>query len=255
MSGRTKKNHYLPISAYLSGFTNKNGQICVFDKKQGKWLPPQCPKDVGYEKNLYLKSTEEFLAKNIENISPLCKIQNWETLSIEQKKKILKFILVLWLRVPEVKKKNDKDLADSCIELLSAIKKAKIPYLSDEAEKLSQKPLPQNMSESFFKEPETIFPLGFKTFLNCDWKCYFCNEIITNDNPVNMFGLGKGGIILPISSKSFLAIDKSLKKSILASTSRELNKRTFFNASQFVYSSSEKNFISKWSKQAQICQI
>jgi hypothetical protein len=102
------------------------------------------------------------------------------------------------------------------------------------------------MSEKFFQEPETIFPLSFNTFLNCTWKCYFCDEIITNDNPVNMFGLGKGGIVLPISSKSFLAIDRSLKKSILASTSRELNKRIFFNASRFVFSSNEKDFISKW---------
>ena len=219
MSDRTIKNHYLPKHTYLSGFINKDEQICVFDKTQNKWLPPQCLKDVGYEKNLYLDSTEKFLANKIENISPLCEIQNYDVLNIEQKKNILKFIFVLWLRVPTTKNKNDKDLADSYIELLSTVKKDAIPYFSDKTEDrfervqqylLYQKPLPQNMSEKFFQEPETIFPLSFNTFLNCSWKCYFCDEIITNDNPVNMFGLDKGGIVLPISSKSFLAIFTSV---------------------------------------------
>jgi len=129
---RTKKNHYIP-QGYLKSFSctpsekSKNKKILVYDKEKGKLLEKNGNhsikiKKIAFSSHFYSIRFEQILAKFIEPeyfkaIDKVLETQSCESLSLEQKISILKFIFSLYLRTPD-SRKHFKELNETSLKIL-----------------------------------------------------------------------------------------------------------------------------------------
>ncbi len=129
---RTKKNHYIP-QGYLKSFScnptvkSKNKKILVFEKDKEKLLERNGKtlikiNNIAFQSHFYSIRFEQILAKEIEPgyfkiIGNILENQSCESLSLEQKVAILKFIFSLYLRTPD-SREHFKELTKKSIRKL-----------------------------------------------------------------------------------------------------------------------------------------
>ncbi|MFT4578866.1 MAG: hypothetical protein ACI9UO_001692 [Nitrospinales bacterium] len=120
-----KRNHYIPI-AYLNNFCNEDGGIQVYLKDYpDKSIPPQIPKDIGFEKYYYSQplpdgerdnNTLEDLFCELEGkwppiIEQICHQEN--TQINDRLEDIFAFMALQRARVPASRDVSEKMLAET----------------------------------------------------------------------------------------------------------------------------------------------
>ena len=267
--------HYLP-QYYLRGFSPDFGQlIWVYDKKKVSKICTQI-KSVGNETKLYSDDLETHLANEIEapaNVV-LDKIRSYELLTQIEKETLSRYLFILWKRVPEARKRFyshvpsvlpevERDVHSKIDQLVS-----EKPELADLGEK--RKMEVSTVLEGFINTPpKDIWHRAIaadanpgavtKALSEMMW-LFMCGEgrgsFLTCDNPVFFFsdiGIGNADseLTFPISSDIalFATRRKDLEEGYFSASKaivNEVNRRTAFNSSRFVYSHQDKEWIIKF---------
>ena len=262
-------HHILP-QYYLRGFAQP-GEVELWRYEKGKTNPLFLPiKGIAQEKGLY-GDVESYLAERIEKpvINALKKIRNREAVSEIDKKDLCKYIFVFAKRVkaafnrfkdnaPRIAK-DQMDELDRYLRDLETKNPDKASYC-DSVRKNAQRiynDLAENPSKEVWARA-IQFDNGIARELlsQMTWTFYCCKEpdiFITSDNPVFIHrSIGvrprHADMSFSISKNiSLLASWQNLRdQKYLEATSqqiKELNRRTAYNATRFVYSPVEKVWI------------
>jgi hypothetical protein len=261
--------HTLP-QYYLHGFAQpKKEKLWMYEK--GKEHPLLLPiRGIAQENKLY-GNVESYLAEEIENPANnvLKKISCRDSVSADDKKALSKYIFVFTKRVPAAFKRFQnsapKIAKDNMDELDRYLRdyEAKNPDRAGHCNKIRKNA--QRIMDDLVKNPSKEVWAGAiqsnngnaQEFLNqMTWTFYVCKDpdiFITSDNPVFIHrSIGvrpkHSDMSFPILKNiSLLASWQNLRdQQYLEATSqqiKELNRRTAYNATRFVYSPVEKDWI------------
>jgi hypothetical protein len=262
--------HIIP-QFYLKGFASSDlSKIWIYEK--GKSSVNLLPiKTIAQEKQFYDEKTEKFLANEIEGPANKVLEKIRQKLRISEKDKFVlsEYIFTFFKRVPrakqrliEVAPRLSAELIAKHDEQFDELKKKK-PEKSElykEYEEISNKTLNQ-----LGKNPQKEIWLGAlimrsknppRILSEMNWIFLICDEpylFLANDNPVffhTSHGLNKrkSELTFPISSNiALLATWWTINLKYVEADGqliREINRRIVANATRFVYSAKQKDWIS-----------
>jgi hypothetical protein len=269
-------HHYLP-QYYLKGFTETvDNVLWAYEKGTGHKFNSQI-KNLANITNFYSRETEQYLANDIEEPANavLDKIRGRHLINDNDKNVFAEYMSVMWKRVPRAKedlKNMAPRLAEGIADKLSAdlndiIAKepAKAEFIeerrkeiNDIAASYAQEPPKDIWLENIPPErtPRIVEAINTMTWLF--WEFSAQPVFLTCDNPLFYFmGMGVGRqhseISFPISSHIVLWATwrKDLPGNyIKASTQvvREINRRTAYNASRYIFHSRDEHWIEPFVK-------
>jgi hypothetical protein len=266
-------DHYIP-QYYLSGFSSLNepSKIWVYEKgSERKYLSTL--KNVANENKRWPKEVEKYLANQIETPAKpiLQKIRNKKPITRDDKDVLATYIVVMLERVPEGLKRTKEIFPEVKETVFSNVEKdinrlieenpskkdilqkhlRELPGLKAKYENEFPKELwYKRISSDALPQVRAVLPTMTWIFLTSGRGQPF----LTNDNPVFFFkwlGIGKpeSEITFPISSEITLWITwrKNVIDNQYVATKetivREINRRTAYFATRFVYGSTEANWV------------
>lgn len=261
-------HHYAP-KQYLKGFTTGN-TIWAHDKLERRSFPSQV-KTVANETMLYTDALENRLESKIEApaqpvISKIC-----QRLPIDEddRRKLAKYIIVQWKRVPKARARAMERLPQVANEVETELNEELDRLLErhpDSIEKISgfrasvanemqrnvANPLPYIWHHSI--ESDSGMRL-VDSLMSMNWRFLETESprFLTSDNPVFFFefeGIGRptSELTFPISSTVALWASRSAQVTgqYLPATSqaiKEINRRTASNCTRFVYSCANESWM------------
>lgn len=263
--------HYIP-RYYLSGFTQKSKPplIWVYEKGSSQVFATQI-KNVACETYYFPDNFEAYLANEIEapaNIV-LRRIRERKKITAKDKVTLSNYIVVLWKRVPEGKKR----LKEKAPEISDKIKKRLFKKIEDLKIK---NPSKANLLEKRRREAQDILekfkdsppeetwhsvirpdmtPQAPRLLSQMTWRFFTCEEpnaFLTNDNPVFIFkhiGIGNkySELTFPISSYITLwATWRYIDEGYFPANNqviKEINRRTASEATRFIYFSKNRDWV------------
>jgi hypothetical protein len=263
-------NHYIP-QFYLRGFT-ESGTIWAHDKREKRSFRSQ-PRSVANETEMYAGDLEAYFTEEIEQPAQnaLENVRSNRALSQSDRDALAHYIVALWKRVPAGRSRSmerlpgvaasvEKDLhtqidslaaADPGLSGLASERKALISQLvRKNVEQRSIDIWQQHLSSE--ATPKIIDAIA-----SMNWQFLISREItyLTSDNPFFFFpfeGLGPASAeaTIPFSSTTALWLNRDPRpKPLYASAStafvKEVNRRTAFNATRFVFSSTNEAWMAK----------
>lgn len=267
-------NHYIP-KKYLRHFSDNEGKIWVYDKQEGKIFRPGV-RVIANEIGMYSEKVEKDLNNLVEIPTHRVfeKIHSRRPLSTEDRHSLAKYMVVLWKRVPAARERFLKSfsvVADNYKQQITA----------DIAAYIKVDPSSQYDLESFLVKakayveilkadpPPDFWYKGFnlsefavseEATLSMHW-VFLCSEkhqFLTSDNPIFFFaneGLGRpqSELTFPISSSVALWVTRQPGRKVgyVMSTPkevREINRRTAFNSTRFVFSKKNEDWIGPFTR-------
>jgi hypothetical protein len=260
-------DHYTP-EYYLKGFTDQRGKIYTYDKLTSSKFCTGV-NNVGHETGFYSREMETYLANVIEGPanSVISKIRNKQIISIAEKEILTRYMVALLKRVPEGRQRFEKmgpHVAEETFEeFKTALTKMQFPdnikqeYL-ERAEQFLGRYATNPPKDIWLNSipPETS-PTVLLAVTQMTWVFLTSDRtdtFLTSDNPMFFFeSLGLGNpdseISFPLSSK--LVLWATWRKdfsdcdylAIKAHAIKEINRRTAFNASRYIFSASDEQWI------------
>jgi hypothetical protein len=260
--------HYVP-QFYLRGFET-DGRIWAYDKKSARRFPTQV-KSVANETGMYSDDLESFLANEVEGPANLAitKVRGQEQLSTDERLALAKYIVVLWKRVPKARDRALNQMPKVADEVHATLRaeldqmELANPEIGEQLQPLraqiaqiiskhQQNPAPELWYESLQSETG---PRVVDALLSMRWT-FLCGDnvqFLTCDNPVFFFaheGIGKptSEVTFPLSSSMALWASRIPGaafeyQTVSPSGLREINRRTAYNASRFVYAARDESWI------------
>lgn len=264
-------HHYVP-RYYLRGFSPDFGnKVWAYDRKERTKFEPNVI-NIGQENNLYSDELEATLSKDIEGPANdvLDKIRNKQELTSKDKVSLSLYLITLWKRVPEGKKRLHQRMPEISTEVASSIHSEIDRIISEEPEfrevGLRRKEEVEEILARYRDNPpdaiwhQVILSESTSRIVEqtaqMNW-VFFCSEermsFLTCDNPVFFFeSLGIGNtnseLSVPISGETVLwATNRrdlipgyySATKSVI----KEFNRRTAYNSTRFVFSGTDQEWI------------
>jgi hypothetical protein len=261
-------DHYIP-QYYLRGFTNGN-EIWTHDRLEKKSFPSQ-PKSIANTNKFYSPELERHLANSIEAPAGYAieKIRTRSLLTDSDREALARYIVTLWQRVPEAKLRFESHIPSVVASVRSEIHEEleaaakRFPQLFNAAEK--RKTEVDKLLTAYKKEkPSRIWHESIKinsdgrlseVILSMKWHFIKSSgaQFLTSDNPVFFFsheGLARAASELSIPFSSSIALWATRKENhypqyfdAKPSATREINRRTAYNATRFVYSAINEKWI------------
>jgi hypothetical protein len=265
--------HYIP-QYYLRGFSDKTAPSSIWVYEKGSEHISMLPiEKVAKKNNMWSKSVEENLARNIEEPANhvLAKIRNRELITRDDKTILTAYIVVMIRRVPaglertkaiypEVREKVFINIKNDILKLIEyyPTKKDLFQKRLQELETLKEKYESQFTKELWYQNlrPDAL-PSVFVLVPKMTWiflTAYKGTPFLTNDNPVFYFkslGIGKpeSELSFPISSEITLWATWNPKyveyqySPLNENRVRGFNRRTASFVSKYAYYSIEDNRI------------
>lgn len=272
-----RRHHYIP-RYYLKGFSNPSSDLVwTYDKFNEKASFSTNPINIAVEKDFYKlnlyegkKDTialEQYFAEEVEtpvNII-LDKISEKRRINLEEKFKLSFYIYALYRRVPAARERAKDFLpkvANSMLSETSQMIDSHFSHYNDEKKKILR-----DIAKSFISEqeanPSPLFLKPIQTsnalpaMMDMNWYFLYTNEdhFLTCDNPVFIHksrGLSQGEFTLPI--RKDIALWATSQKKYQKDNSfqlahsqmiKEMNRRTIKNATNYIYSSKNEDWITK----------
>ncbi|MCX5919600.1 MAG: DUF4238 domain-containing protein [Deltaproteobacteria bacterium] len=262
-------HHILP-QYYLRGFAQPGKEeLWMYDK--GKEHPLFLPiKGIAKENKLYGKY-ESYLAEEIEKPANdvLRKVRNREPVSVDEKNALSKYMFVFAKRVPAAFKRFQDNAPIIAKDHIDELDRGLREYETRNPDKASQcdfvRKNAQRVMTDLAENPTKEVWVGAIPVSNenvpelltqMTWTFYVCKDLdifITSDNPVfihRRIGVRpkNADMSFPISKNiSLLASWQGLRdqqhSEATSQEIKELNRRTVHNATRFVYSPEEKDWI------------
>lgn len=280
MTKDPRRHHYLP-QHYLSGFVEPSSKYLWVYDKHAKESFPTGPQNAAVKKDLYAErlmtgktdhaSLEKAFSEEIEgpSIAVINKARQKQKLDNDDKAQMAIYILSLIKRVPAGIKRLENatpNIADNELQKITEeLDQVKGIYLPDYIQALKEE---SSKILQFYKKnppkgallPQANSPV-IPLLMSMTWKLLeppSDMHFLTCDNPVfypSLFGLRHGEFTFPLSRNLVIwgklgskASDCSYATSN-AEAAKELNRRTIYNASQYIYSSRSApwilNFLNK----------
>jgi hypothetical protein len=261
-------HHYVP-QFYLSGFTDRD-RLWVHDRKAARSFPSQ-PKAIANENDLYTEELEQHLANEVEDPAK----RAIETIRARvaptglDREALARYVIALRKRVPEGRIRavaGVPEVAASLRQEYAAGLEAAAtsdPTLRDRADtRLAQ--LNAALDKFILEPPPEVWhnnltrdssPEVVESLLSMTWRflCTDRQQLLTCDNPVFFFeheGIGNPSSELSLPLSSSVALWASRRPLAGATflvarpaTVRELNRRTAVNATRFIYSKRQEEWI------------
>lgn len=263
-------DHYVP-QYYLKGFSTEGDKLWVYDKLDGLKFRTQTG-NIANENRFYSPEVEQYLANIIEEPanSVLKKIRAKIRITEGDKKLLAEYMAVMLKRVPQGKQLY-KDRAPAVAQELSSRYKAELdaivaqePDKADliEKQRAEIEEILQRHAEDPPKDiwldiiPSHQSPRVVAAIISMTWSFLTFEEdpvFLTCDNPLSFFrGTGVGNpeseITFPISCHItlFAAWRSNLRQDYVPVTQhivKEINRRTVSNATRYVYSGFDKDWM------------
>lgn len=265
-------NHYVP-RYYLRGFSPGFGtKVWVYDRKERRKFETNII-NIGHENNLYPDELEATLSEEIEGPANdvLDKIRNHQELTSKDKVSLSLYLVTLWKRVPEGKRRLRQRMPEISTKVGSGIHAEIERLIMDEPElreaglkrkeevdeilaRYRENPPDAIWHQAILSEPTTsrivkqIAQMNWVFFRSQNNMCF-----LTCDNPVFFFeSLGVGNanseLSFPISGEIALwATNRKIlnpgyyraPKAII----KEFNRRSAHNCTRFVFSGANQEWI------------
>lgn len=263
-------HHYIP-QYYLEGFTSlESKQIWVYEKN-GPLKFPTFVKSTANENKYYSQEVETYLANEIEAPANavIKKLRNREQITNEDKMILSIYMVVMLKRVPESKRRM-REMAPGVAE------KIRVKWEKETSELITINPDQEDelkhrlkelkeSQEKFLNDPPKDFWLALIRPETTPNVIYYLQQMtwcfltfddepmfLTCDNPVFYFsdlGIGKpeSEVTFPISSNItlFLTWRNYIEGyyPITTQACKEINRRTAFNATRFIYHAKDENWV------------
>lgn len=261
-------HHYVP-KFYLRGFAD-NDKIWVHDRKENRSFLSQ-PKSVANETGMYPDDLERVLEQEVERpaMQGIEKVASRLSINPEDREALAKYMVFLWRRVPRGRQRvaeHTPKVADEVkAEILGAIEElSKSDPSLEEIAALRRLQVEDIISRVKENPPHELWHKGLMdhgstrlidSLLSMNWRFIYTkrHQFMTCDNPLFFFestGIGhpQSEVTLPFSSQVALWATRratSEGQYIEAPTSmvKEINRRTAYNATRFVYSKSNESWM------------
>lgn len=261
-------HHYVP-RFYLRGF-EADKRIWAYDQQEKNKFCTQV-KTVANETKLYSEELESHLANNVEAPaeSAITAIRSKQPLNNKQRVALARYIITLWKRVPAGRHRLLQRLPTVADEVHADLN-AKIDAAakSNPDLQLHAAALKNRVAEAVALQKENPSPTIWhhtiqseteadpvKALLSMNWVFLYHEDLqfLTSDNPVFIFdsiGIGQplSETSIPISNSIALWATRTPIKNgsfLRASTHavREINRRTAYNASRYVFAQRDESWI------------
>lgn len=263
-------NHYLP-QHYLRGFATISGSnVWTHDRTDGRAFCPRI-RDIAHETNLYPEALEARLNVDIEQpgSAVIDKLRARQPITTTEKLALARYMVTLWKRVPRARQRVKERMPAAAAELEAGVSKGlddlvqQEPHLAARAEERKRE-VAGILERIKDNPPLEIWHKSIESYTSSQvaamvasmkWRYCVCTSgsVITSDNPVFFFeneGIGNkhGEVSFPISSDTVLWACRKMQpdddhvampKHIL----REFNRRSIANATRFVFSQTEEQWI------------
>lgn len=248
--------HYIP-QFLLRGFTHEGG-LHVFDKARVQWFRSQ-PKSVANERNLWPDEVETFITEEVEGPArdAIERLRRRESLAEQDRSMLARYIAFLWKRVPAGR---DRFLS-SIPEVAEAVRRELIPKLASEDQRIKANAF---IDKNIADPPATLWHESMRTEFKRDvegtiarmsWQILHTNEpsYLASDHPVFFFaadGIGRptSELTIPFSSRAALICRHAAGNTPLHMDAqpyqvREVNRRTVFNATRFIFAETKERWM------------
>lgn len=261
-------HHYVP-QYYLRGFAD-NGRLWAHDRDTKRSFLSQ-PKAVANENEMYSDELERHLANVVEDPAKdaIADIRSLREPKAEDRKALARYIVALLKRVPEGRTRTFAEVPKVAASLrheyqaelqaavaadpsLQDLVNDRLAQLEAVLDKFTQNP-PVDIWHSNLTNDAS--PDVVESLMSMNWRflCTTQQQFITCDNPVFFFaheGIGKPTSELTLALSSSVALWANRRPSngpVFVRTRpavvRELNRRMAFNASRFLYSRTNEEWI------------
>jgi hypothetical protein len=260
--------HYVP-RFYLDGFTS-NGRLWAHDKVAGRSFSTQ-PKSVANESDAYPDDLERYFANEIEDRAKdaIVKVRRLQPLSSADRDVLADYIVSLWKRVPAARQRAMESMPtvgssvrNEIISRLEWIEKenpALAPLVAEkkmQVETIVESHCDGSRHDVWHQTQRLeMTPKIGDALKAMHWRFLFAPDgmLLTSDNPVFFFaheGIGSPQSELTLPFSSTVAIWANRRPDLPLTTMRfspyalkELNRRTVFNASRFVFSAENEAWV------------
>lgn len=274
-----RKHHYIP-KYYLRGFESKEGEFLWIYDKNKKIVFPNTAENTGCESDFYsyvklsgqrdTNTYEDFLANRVESPanSVIRKLRNQEKITSKEKRILAKYMAIMIKRVPmsremvENLKPNvikevaeDIELQFKIIEKINPDLKDKIGERRRQVKNIFEKVKLETPKEVILKAMDTKNSMVEEALYNMNWRFLISKDLnfLTSDNPCFFFkdiGIGNfnSEVSFPISKNMviFASWRNNIAESYYLVNSnivKEINRRTIYNATRYVYSPNNEDWI------------
>ena len=240
--------HYVP-QLLLRGFTH-NGKLDVYDKVRALWFSSQ-PKSVANEGDLWPDEVETFITETVEEPARnvIERLRQKLQLTEQERLALARYIAFLWKRVPAARERFLNHTPGVAEELRH---KLNLELTSEEQRREANIYIDEIIADPPAILWHTSMATEFKldvvgAIANMHWTVLHTNEpsYLASDNPVFFFGVDGLGrpnseLTIPFSSRAVLvgrniADNMPLHLNARPYQIREINRRTAFNASRFIF--------------------
>jgi hypothetical protein len=240
--------HYVP-QYLLRGFTH-DGKLAVYDKVRAKWFLSQ-PKSVANEADLWPDDIETFITETVEDPArdAIERLRQKLQLTTQERLALARYIAFLWKRVPAGRER----FLNHTPNVAEEIRRDLNSRLASEEQRLKANIYIDKIIQD---RPAALWHSSMRTEFKRDvvgaiasmqWTVLHTNDpsYLASDNPVFFFasdGLGRptSELTIPFSSRATLVGRNSAGNIPLHDNAhpyqiREINRRTVFNATRFIF--------------------
>ncbi len=263
-------NHFVP-QHYLQGFT-RGGKLWAHDKHTSKSFQTQ-PKSVANETEMYPTDLESYFTEAVEQPAQnaIDRIRSNDHLLGSDRAALAQYMAALWKRgpagrtrsaemLPGVASNVEEELHKQIDELVIA--EPKLSALAIEKKKLISNIIKKNVEEKSTdiwhrNLSSESTPRIIDAIISMNWQFLVSKDItyLTSDNPLFFFsheGIGPetAEVTIPFSSTTALWMNRDPKMKPLYAIAgpafvKEVNRRTAYNATRLVFSSTNETWVSK----------
>ena len=257
--------HYVP-QFLLRGFTYEGG-LHVFDKARAQWFGSQ-PKSVANERDLWPDEVETFITEQVEGPArdAIERLRQRESLTEHDRSALARYIAFLWKRVPAGRDRFLNNIPG----VAEALRRELIPKLANEEQRIKANAyIDQHIADPsaalWHESMRTEFKRDVEgTIARMSWEILHTQEpsYLSSDHPVFFFstdGIGRPTSELTIAFSSRAALicrhgggNTPRHTDAQPRQIREVNRRTVFNATRFIFSETRESWMTDFVKKAHL---
>jgi hypothetical protein len=264
--------HYVP-QHLLRGF-EREGRLWVYDRASGRQFRTT-PTNIAHECDMYSDELEARLANTIEGPANgvISKIRVEQVPTVEERKALARYIVVLWKRVPDGRARVNRALPEVAasvradlhekLSIAAALQPSSEEVVAERRQEVDRYiDIYQNerSNEIWQQTLDTVNSRLIEALLSMRWLFLVIprgrGQFLLSDNPVyfhKAMGIGnaESELSLPISSGTvLLATRRDVENNVFVPAVpgliKEMNRRTARNATRFVFAADDEPWISKF---------